>query len=217
MIPVKVCGITTVDDALACVEHGAAALGFVFAPSKRQIWPEQARLIRQNLPSNVVTVGVFVNEAVEVVRSIIRDCRLDLVQFHGDESPEYCRKFQGIAIKAFRAGFDIPEETWAEAGLCAVLIDGASAGSGVAYDWRLFRDYHYLPFPKILAGGLNPDNLRDAIRQTVPDGVDVSSGVEREPGRKDPDKVKRFIEIASSCSGELNGNSSVGKRIFKKR
>ncbi len=217
MIPVKVCGITAVEDALACVEYGAAALGFVFAPSKRRISPERARMIRQSLPTDVVTVGVFVNEAAETVREIIRYCRLDLVQFHGDESPEYCRKFQGMAIKAFRAGVDFPGAPWEEAGLRAVLVDGATAGSGQTYEWELFRNYRHLPYPKILAGGLNPDNLLEAIRRTEPDGVDVSSGVEREPGRKDPDKVKRFIAIASGVDRRPAGSGLAGKSIFEKR
>lgn len=218
MIPVKVCGITTLEDAKACVKYGAAALGFVFAPSKRQISPERAQKIRQGLPSHIVTVGVFVNETVEVVKEIIQDCQLDLVQFHGDENPDYCRKFQGIAIKAFRAGIDIPEASWTEARLRAVLIDGSTGGSGLTYDWKLFRDYHHLPFPKILAGGLNPENLQEAIQQTAPDGLDVSSGVERAPGYKDPDKVKEFIKIASDCGYGLTGNNFfAGKSIFEKR
>lgn len=194
MIPVKVCGITNLQDALTCVEHGVTALGFVFAESKRRVSPAAVAEITRRLPPFVTRVGVFVNEDPLIIKDILKDCHLDLVQLHGAESNVVAEILPGRVIKAFKAGYEQPDLSWKNVALRAVLIDtyspSTAGGTGQAFDWNLFEDYRNLGFPLILAGGLNPSNVRQAITQTKADAVDLSSGVEREPGIKDPEKIK---------------------------
>ncbi|MGE5607247.1 MAG: phosphoribosylanthranilate isomerase [Bacteroidota bacterium] len=198
MIPVKVCGITNLEDALICVSYGVSALGFIFAPSKRQVDPEKVYQISRQLSPFIVKVGVFVDEDPHRIKEILKDCRLDLAQLHGKEVPDDCELLEGRAIKAFRAGYDHPDPIWKGAALRGILIDSYSAevagGTGTAFDWKLAADYRQLGFPLILAGGLNPDNIETAVRAVRPDGVDLSSGVERGPGVKDPEKIAKLME-----------------------
>ena len=197
MMPVKVCGITNLEDALCCIEHGVSALGFIFADSKRRVMPETVYQISRKLPLFITKIGVFVNEDPLIIKEILKECRLDLAQLHGEESPATADVLAGRAIKTFRAGYDLPDPTWAEAPLKAILIDTyspeAAGGTGTVFDWNCFRQYRQLGFPMILAGGLNSANIHQAIQITLPDAIDLSSGVERVPGKKDRQKVKSLM------------------------
>lgn len=197
MIPVKICGITNLADALTCVSYGVSALGFIFAESKRKVSIEQAYRISRQLSPLVIKVGVFVNEDPFRVREILKDCRLDLAQLHGEETPDDCEPLEGRVIKAFRTGQDLPNPIWRGTAIRGVLVDsyspGAAGGTGTAFDLKLAADYKQLGFPLILAGGLNPDNIEAAIRTIQPDGVDLCSGVEWEPGLKDPKKIDQLM------------------------
>lgn len=197
MIPVKVCGITNLTDALTCLSHGVSALGFVFTESKRQVTVEQVYRISRQLSPWVIKVGVFVDEDPIRIREILKDCRLDLAQLHGKETPDDCELLEGRAIKAFRAGYDKPDLSWRGAAIRGVLVDsysaGTAGGTGKVFDWDLASGFRDLGFPLILAGGLNLANIEEAIRTVKPNGVDISSGVEREPGLKDAEKIARLM------------------------
>ena len=195
---IKVCGITNSEDALAATRLGVDALGFVFAPSPRQISPGAAQEIIDNLSLPVRTVGIFVNEDPERVASIADLCDLDMLQFHGKETAAYCGQFGRQVIKAIRIQNEDDLETCseydgvAEAFLLDTYVAGQSGGTGVTFDWNIAhtaRKYGRI----ILAGGLNPDNVAAAIRAAKPYGVDASSGLEQKPGVKDHDKLARFI------------------------
>ncbi|HYH01556.1 MAG TPA: phosphoribosylanthranilate isomerase [Bacillota bacterium] len=198
MIPVKICGITRLEDARAAVGCGAQALGFVFAPSPRRVSVAMVREITGRISPLVTKVGVFVNEDPQIIKEVMRDCHLDLAQLHGEETPEICAMLEGRVIKAFKAGKDIPDLTWKQAGLRGILIDtylpGASGGTGEPFDWQLVDTYRVLELPLILAGGLHAGNVSAAIWSARPDGIDVSSGVELQPGIKDPVKIGEFME-----------------------
>jgi phosphoribosylanthranilate isomerase len=200
MIAVKMCGITNLEDALICINSGAAALGFVFAASQRRVDPAAVTAITRRLPESVIRIGVFVNEDPALVREILKDCRLDLAQLHGEETPEQAASLKGRAIKAFKAGKDRPGSEWGRAGLRAALIDTycpvAAGGSGRTFDWDLFNHYRNLGVPLILAGGLHSGNLAEAVKHTKADAIDVSSGVELRPGIKDPSRVREFMAVA---------------------
>jgi phosphoribosylanthranilate isomerase len=198
---VQICGITSEEDALLAVAMGADAVGFVFAPSSRQMQPVQAYDIVRRLPPDVLTVGVFRDELPQRVVDIVHQVGLKAAQLHGHESPAdtaFVRERVGWVLKAFPAGssaLDRVHEYRAD----AVLIDSATPGSGQVFDWAL-ADGAPLDRRVVLAGGLNPDNVADAIHRVQPWGVDVSTGVERSPGRKDPRKVKDFIERARAAA-----------------
>lgn len=198
MIPVKICGITNLQDALTCQEHGVTALGFVFAPSKRQVNVAQVYEITRQLSPDMFKIGVFVDEDPCLIKEIMKECDLDLAQLHGAETPDVCELLEGRVIKAFRAGWDYPDLVWRGASLKGVLVDAYSAtaagGTGKAYDWSLATAFKQLGFPLILAGGLNHENIRQAIRTVRPDGVDLSSGVEQRPGLKDPELLAKLME-----------------------
>ena len=198
---VKICGITTVDDALAAVEAGADALGFMFyEPSVRHITAAQAAPILHALPALVSKVGVFVNPTEEFVRRTLDQCALDALQFHGGESPAFCRQFRPKIIKAFRvqtaesllATKEFPTETW----LLDSHVPGQPGGTGARFNWEIARQAVAAGGRILLAGGLTPQNVGEAVRLVRPYGVDVSSGVESAPGRKDPAKVRAFIRAA---------------------
>ena len=196
----KICGITREDDALLAVAMGADAVGFVFAPSKRQIAPSIARDIVRRLPPEILTVGVFRDEAPSRVIDIVNTAGLRAAQLHGHESAETSRLIRArvpLVIKAFPAG-DPELDRVDDYGADAVLIDSPRPGSGEVFDWSLAEGR---PDGRrvILAGGLTPGNVADAIRQVGPWGVDVASGVESdrgEPGQKDARRVKAFVEAA---------------------
>jgi len=205
-VRVKICGVTNIEDALAAVEAGADALGFMFYESSPRNVPAKvaADIIRQ-LPPFVAKVGVFVNATEETVRRAIGECGIDTLQFHGDETPEFCRKFSPLKIyKAFRvenleslrALPAYPTDAW----LLDSFVAGKLGGTGAKFNWDLAVESKKLGRPIILAGGLTPENVADAVRKVRPFAVDVSSGVESSPGKKDHAKVRRFIEAAKTPS-----------------
>jgi len=191
---IKICGTTSEEDALLAVAMGADALGFVFAPSPRQVSASLAHDIARRLPPEVITVGVFRDEAPERVVEIVNDAGLKGAQLHGTESPAAVRWIAervGMTIKAFPAGHPglaLAPDYAAD----LILLDAASPGSGQVFDWRLAQN---VPDGTrlVLAGGLTPENVVDAIAQVRPWGVDAATGVEAEPGRKDPRKLRAFI------------------------
>ncbi|MCC6437564.1 MAG: phosphoribosylanthranilate isomerase [Acidimicrobiales bacterium] len=196
---VKICGITNEEDALLAVAQGADAVGFVFAPSKRQIAAALTRDIVRRLPPEVLTVGVFRNEAPKRVVEICHQSGLRAAQLHGHESPDdtrWVRERVGIVIKGFAAG-DPALDHFDGYGADIALIDSPTPGSGEVFDWSLAEG---APTNRrlILAGGLTPDNVAEAIERVRPWGVDVASGVEKAPGRKDALKVSRFIANAKA-------------------
>lgn len=198
---VKICGITSEEDALLAVAMGADAVGFVFAPSPRQVSPSVAAAIAARLPPEVLTVGVFRDELPSRVVEIVNRTGLRAAQLHGNESREdagYVAVRVPLLIKAFVAG-DHRLERAAEYGAAIVMIDAPSPGSGRVFDWRLAEG---APRARrlVLAGGLDPGNVAEAIRVVRPWGVDVSSGVESSPGRKDPRAVRAFIAAARAAA-----------------
>jgi len=196
---IKVCGITRLTDALHAVEHGATAVGFVLWPrSPRAVTIERAAEIIAELPSNVMTVGVFVNEPVDAIRQVVERARLTAVQLHGDEPPAYADALDWPVIRAVSVN-DIGEASEAWSPDTALLVDNIDpvrrGGTGAAIDWSqaaVIAQKRRV----VLAGGLTPDNVASAIRAVRPYGVDVSSGVESAPGVKDFDKVAQFIANA---------------------
>jgi phosphoribosylanthranilate isomerase len=197
MTLVKVCGITTLADALAAVKSGVHALGFVFAKSPRKISPEKARDIILRLPPFITTVGVFVDEPAEMVQEMALLCRLDALQFHGRESPEYCRCFDRRVIKAFGMRDRSVAQEIAPYVVDAYLLDSsAGGGMGQRFNWDLAIG---LKGRIILAGGLTPENVTEAIAKVRPYAVDVSTGVEKSPGRKDHRLMEEFIKNVRQC------------------
>jgi phosphoribosylanthranilate isomerase len=205
---VKICGIVNEDDALLATALDADALGFVFAPSPRQVHPETVRDIVRRLPREVHTVGVFRDERPERIIEIVGRAGLRGVQLHGHEPAsevKWIRERVQFVIQAFTAG----DPALATAGASAadiILVDSPDPGSGKVFDWRLAEG---APRGKriLLAGGLTPDNVGEAIRLVRPWGVDVSSGVEREPGRKDPGKLRRFVVAAREAAADIEDRS----------
>ena len=198
---VKICGITNEDDALFAVAMGADAVGFIFAPSPRQIAPQQVYDITRRLPPEILTVGVFRDELPSRVVEIAHRAGVKAVQLHGRETPEQTAEVANSirwVIKAFSA--TSPELRRADRyGTDLVLVDAPAPGSGKLFDWGLASDVS--PSVRvILAGGLDPDNVADAIRVVEPWGVDVASGVEARPGVKDPTLVRRFIVNARAAA-----------------
>lgn len=196
---VKVCGITRREDAEAAVQCGADAIGFVFwLHSARYIDADSARRIADVIPPFVCTVGVYVDPDPAWVEETARAAKLNLLQFHGDESPEFCNQFSQPYIKAIRVKPDTDLLQYAERYRTAkgLLLDTYAAnmpgGTGHVFDWRLIPQQ--LPLPLILSGGLNPDNVENAIKQTKPWAVDVSSGVEASKGIKDKKKIIAFMQ-----------------------
>ena len=204
----KICGITRMEDALAAVEAGADAIGFVFyAKSPRAVTVQQARAIIAGLPPFVTTVGLFVNASACELNETLDAVPLDLLQFHGDETPEECAGYHRPYIKALRvkAGDDIAASCAAYAGASGILLDayveGIPGGTGEAFDWSLIPQG--LSKPIILAGGLNPENVGAAIKQVRPYAVDVSGGVEQGKGIKDSAKIRAFMQAVRSSSGAM--------------
>jgi phosphoribosylanthranilate isomerase len=202
-VKVKICGLTRVEDALAAVEAGADALGFMFyAPSPRCVTQQTAARIIDELPPFVAKVGVFVNPAVEEVRQAIADCGLDTLQFHGEESPEFCRQFGLKVLKAFRVQgpetLKVLPEYSAMAWLLDSFVPGTRGGTGNPFNWDIAAQAVNLGGRVILAGGLTPENVAEAVRRVSPYGLDVSSGVEFAPGKKDAAKIRAFIAAAKS-------------------
>ncbi len=198
---VKICGITSVEDALHAARSGADAIGLLFyGPSPRAVTPEQVGAIVASLPPFVTTVGLFVDAEPDFVNGVLERVPLDLLQFHGDESPDYCDSFGRPYMKAIRMreGVDLQHEAAVYAAARALLVDayqpGVPGGTGETFDWG--RIPASLEKPLVLAGGLNADNVEAAVRQVRPWAVDVSGGVERSKGVKDPERVAQFINNA---------------------
>lgn len=200
MSAIKICGIKRIDDALAAAEFGVNAIGFNFyRKSKRYITPEMAKKIIDEIPPFICVVGVFVNEEIETVRHIYDYCGIDVIQLHGDESPDYCEKLQKRIIKAFRLKDESDIEKINLYNVNGVLVDsfkeGEYGGTGIEFNENIIkriRDRKKL----ILAGGLRVDNVEEAILKIKPYGIDVCSGVEVEPGIKDKEKMRLFVERA---------------------
>jgi phosphoribosylanthranilate isomerase len=202
---VKICGITNAEDAAIAVEAGADALGFVFyRESPRYINPTLARQIIMNLPPLVIPVGVFVDEDQQVVRSLMDDCGLEIAQLHGNESAIYCKELGRTILKALRvkdrSTFLAMAEYRGRAGVRGFVLDAFSeqayGGTGQMIDWQLAAEAAKAA-NILLAGGLTPENVKKAIQAVQPYGVDVSSGVERAPGKKDHEKVRAFIRAVN--------------------
>jgi phosphoribosylanthranilate isomerase len=212
MTQIKICGITRIDDALCAAACGADVIGFIFHPqSPRYIAPERAKEIIAALPRGMTTVGVFVNREAEEVAQTVEDCGLDLIQLHGDESPEYCRRFPSERV--IKAVFPrTPEELRAldAYDVRAFLADfrdaGRYGGTGKRADWglaaRLGKTH-----PLILAGGLCIENIGEALAAVAPDAVDINSGCERAPGIKDHERLQRIV-------GMIRGSCLSGPRVI---
>ncbi len=203
----KICGITRPQDGIIAAANGADAIGLVFYDqSPRAVNIEQAREVIAALPPFVTSVGLFVNAEVAEVERILAEVPLDLLQFHGDETPEYCRQFARPFIKAVRMAdgvdLELVEQQYAEAQ--GLLVDsyqkGVPGGTGHTFDWA--RIPVGMDKPIILAGGLGPDNIEQAVRQVRPYAVDVSSGVEADKGIKDAEKIAAFMRGVNKADGE---------------
>jgi phosphoribosylanthranilate isomerase len=197
---IKICGITNIEDAANACTYGADALGFIFyKKSPRYITPEMAKNIIKNLPHAIIRVGVFVNHEIKAVRDIYKFCGLDLIQLHGDESPEYCGQFpESILIKALSPRSEDDISIAINYPVKAILIDardpGLYGGTGRKSNWEMavkVKETH----PLVLSGGLNPDNILEAIETVLPNAVDVNSGVEVSPQKKDSEKMKNIIKM----------------------
>jgi phosphoribosylanthranilate isomerase len=204
MVKVKICGITNHEDASEAVRLGTDALGFIFAPSPRQIAPELARDIIFNLPPFVQTVGVFVNEELSAIRDKVAYCGLDMVQLHGDEPPEFCRKLMPRTLKTFRIK-DASSllQMGAYKGLVkALLLDtyqkGLRGGTGKTFDWGLAVEAGKFGIPIILSGGLGSSNIETAVSTVKPYAVDMSSSIEARPGKKDHALMRELMEKVNS-------------------
>ena len=197
MMRVKFCGLTHEEDIARAVKLGVDALGFVFyAPSSRSVAPDHAAMLTSSVPAFVTRVGLFVNEQPAIIQNIFERTRLNLIQYHGDETPEFCDAVGLPFIKAFRVrpGIDIQTEMERYPNASGFLLDayvkGQPGGTGERFDWGMIPQSNA---PIILAGGLSPENAKDAIEQVAPWALDVSGGIETKPGRKDPDKMLRFM------------------------
>jgi phosphoribosylanthranilate isomerase len=224
MVKVKICGITNINDAYSAVECGVDALGFIFYPkSQRYVAPEKAKEMIQRLPLEIIRVGVFVNREIQEVKEIAKFCSLNLIQLHGDESPEYCAQFPMSSL--IKAVFSQTEKEIRELRnypVAAILMDARDAGqyggTGKISDWRLaikVKEIH----PLILAGGLNRGNIREAIERVRPQAVDINSGVEISPGKKDPGKIKEILKIVRETDlmvSDRMRNSDEHKDVFER-
>lgn len=196
---IKICGITNLVDALMSAKLGADAVGFIFTASKRKINPKIAREIIVKLPPFITTVGVFKNETQKYLNQIADYTKIDIVQLHGNETPEYCNRIKRKVIKRFSINDDYETNDLVSQMnkyyVSAYLLDPGE-GSGKKFDWNLATNIN---LPLIIAGGLTPENVKEVISLLTPYGVDVASGVEKSPGRKDIKKIMRFIEEVRSC------------------
>lgn len=203
-VKVKICGITNLPDAIAAAEAGADAIGFMFFDqSPRYITVADAAKIASALPPFVMRVGVFVNPNEELVFRAIAECGLSLLQFHGDETPEFCTQFGLMSMKAFRIRDRESLNTLDSYNTDAWLLDAYSSkglgGTGEKFNWDLAVEAKKRGRPIFLAGGLTPENVAEAVQTVEPFGVDVSSGVESAPGKKDVAKIRNFIQMAKTA------------------
>jgi phosphoribosylanthranilate isomerase len=209
-VRVKICGIRSLEEASAAVNLGADALGFNFwPPSPRYITPWAARNIICQLPPLITCVGVFVNETAETIKDVVSQAGLNAVQLHGDESPEFCESLGTMkVIKAIRVSADFDISSIKNYRVSAVLLDtkvaGNYGGTGQGFDWQVAREAKRFA-PIILAGGITANNVADAIAMVRPMAVDVCSGVEAEPGRKDLNKLREFMEAVARANDKISG------------
>ena len=213
MVKIKICGITNLNDALAAIDAGADALGFVFfKESPRHVFPEQAASIIHRLPPLVQTVGLFVNESLKTVNEAADLCGLDIIQLHGSESPEFCSAVKRRVIKAFRVKDITCLEPIKDYRVAAFLLDAWSpsehGGTGLTFNWEVaacVAETNRI----ILAGGLTAENVATAIEQVRPYGVDVSSGLECSPGKKDIKKLHEFIRAVRKTVSKPGASSRI--------
>ncbi|KSU63300.1 N-(5'-phosphoribosyl)anthranilate isomerase [[Bacillus] enclensis] len=211
MTKVKVCGIREREEAKWAADAGADAVGFVFAESKRRVTLEKAADIADSLPKDILKIGVFVNASESELQYAMDVVKLDYVQLHGDETPEFCRELTIPFIKAISIREKSDLQALQRYGSGLLLVDSGKGpfrgGNGTTFDWEYLSDYESLKDNIILAGGLKKENVTEAIKKTEPYMVDVSSGVERN-GRKDCKMIKAFIEEVKSFQKEESGEYS---------
>ena len=206
---IKICGLTRTDEAIKCASAGADAIGLVFfKKSPRYIKPEKAKTICASLPDNITTVGVFVNEPFNSIMDIVTTSNIGAVQLHGNEPPKFVRQLTDQGLIVIKGLYMETQPTIAQVSTysaSAYLVECTRGelpgGNAMTWNWEdaaTFGENH----PMVLAGGLSPENVASAINQAMPDAVDVSSGVERTPGKKDIHKVKQFIKAVRGCSPE---------------
>ena len=203
-VTVKICGITSQADARAAAAAEADAIGLMFyKESPRHVTIEQAKEICEVLPAHIMRVGVFVNTDEALINRALSECLLNILQFHGDETPEDCAQYPVMTLKAFRVQGSETLEQMKDYSTAGFLLDAytkeARGGTGEKFNWDLAVQAQQLRKPVFLAGGLTPDNVAEAVRKVEPFGVDVSSGVESEPGKKDPEKMVAFVKAAKSA------------------
>ena len=201
----KICGITSLKDAKIAVNYGASAIGLIFFQgSPRYVDPGKVKNWILDIPKNVKKVGVFVNEKIENIHSIVRDFNLDYIQLHGHESPDYCDQMIKPVIKVFRVGDDFDSNVLKDYQVAAFLFDtyqkGRPGGTGENFNWDLIADLK-TNAPIILSGGLNAGNILDGIKAVNPSAVDINSGVESIPGIKDGWKVKNIFSKLENTKG----------------
>ena len=206
MIPTKICGITNLDDANVAVENGASAIGFIFyEKSPRTISINNAKSISKHLPKTIARVGVFVNHEKDLIRLAISEVPLDMIQLHSDETPDFCNQFDVPILKALRIKNEASLSVMDQYDVAVFLLDTFSndqyGGTGETFDWSVLNRKFKTPI--ILSGGLNPENILDAIDAVNPSAVDVNSGVESFPGKKDYNKLKSLFK-------NLNKTQSTG-------
>ena len=203
---IKICGITNIQDALSAIDMGADILGFMFYKSSpRYISPEDALEIVSHLPTFAAVAGVFVNEPVEKVVQIIRDCQLNWVQFQGDETPEYCNEFRYINVRTIKtvhiqgiADLERINKYSTDAVLLDSYTEGEYKGSGTSFDWNMLKSVlAYIDKRIFISGGINNENVREAYEMSLY-GIDLCSGVEAYVGKKDVKKLKEFFDIIKS-------------------
>jgi len=206
MIPTKICGITNLNDANVAVENGASAIGFIFyEKSPRTISINNAKSISKHLPKTIARVGVFVNHEKDFIRLAISEVPLDMIQLHGDETPDFCNQFDVAILKALRIKNEASLSVMDQYDVAVFLLDTFSndqyGGTGETFDWSVLNRKFKTPI--ILSGGLNSENILDAIDAVNPSAVDVNSGVESSPGKKDFNKLKSLFK-------NLNKTQSTG-------
>ena len=206
MIPTKICGITNLDDANVAVENGASAIGFIFyEKSPRTISINNAKSISKHLPKTIARVGVFVNHEKDFIHEAISKVPLDMIQLHSDETPDFCNQFDVPILKALRIKNEASLSIMDQYDVAVFLLDTFSndqyGGTGETFDWSVLNRKFKTPI--ILSGGLNPENILDAIDAVNPSAVDVNSGVESSPGKKDFNKLKSLFK-------NLNKTQSTG-------
>ncbi len=206
MIPTKICGITNLDDANVAIENGASAIGFIFyEKSPRTISINNAKSISKHLPKTIARVGVFVNHEKDFIRLAISEVPLDMIQLHGDETPDFCNQFDVAILKALRIKNEASLSVMDQYDVAVFLLDTFSndqyGGTGETFDWSVLNRKFKTPI--ILSGGLNSENILDAIDAVNPSAVDVNSGVESSPGKKDFNKLKSLFK-------NLNKTQSTG-------